>query len=509
MPRSPVVVNNDPVPRRSSDSLRPNRPMPWDALTRALWRSPVGIGIVGPDLRYASVNEALARMNGVSAAAHVGRTAQEVLPFATPITAAQRRVLETGAAVQGVRVVHPGLAGGPETRTIRTFLPLRGPSGDPAGVATIAVRTEDEAALAERLVDSAPEGIAFLDPSLRYLLANPALAALNGPPREAHLGRRLRDVIPKVAGWAEPVLDAVLETGRAVTGVAFDVERPPGSGRWSSWVSSFFPVRAAGRILGVGSVVTDITGLREREAGLVRSRGEAQTAAEQARREVEHLDDVVHALSHDLRTPLAAILGYGQLLEAHPERIDIVRRAATALVRTAARLELMIADLAEMVRLEGGRTRAQLEPVSLPELTRDLIERLGPALGFDRLRLDVPDDLPPVRADAARIERVVVNLVSNALKYSPAGTPIELRARLAEHGTVEISVTDQGRGIAADEQGRLFERFYRARGSEKREGLGLGLYLARLLAESMGGSISVRSTVGEGSTFTLRLRAVE
>ena len=125
-----------------------------------------------------------------------------------------------------------------------------------------------------------------------------------------------------------------------------------------------------------------------------------------------------------------------------------------------------------------------------------------------RIQEEIPADLPPVCADYARLERILINLLSNALKYSDPGTPVRLRA-WQQDGQVVVAVSDQGRGIAPEEIPHLFERFYRTAGARKAEGIGLGLYITRILVEAHGGRIWVESEVGKGSTFSFSLPITE
>jgi two-component system sensor histidine kinase KdpD len=123
-----------------------------------------------------------------------------------------------------------------------------------------------------------------------------------------------------------------------------------------------------------------------------------------------------------------------------------------------------------------------------------------------RIRVSAPGSLPAARADPAALERVLVNLVTNALKYSPPSEHVDI-ALAARGGAVTLTVRDRGPGIPREEQGRVFERFYRARAAVRKEGLGLGLYISRLLTEQMGGTISLESAQGKGTAFTVALPA--
>ncbi len=147
--------------------------------------------------------------------------------------------------------------------------------------------------------------------------------------------------------------------------------------------------------------------------------------------------------------------------------------------------------------------RLNLQPLVLSAYLPEFLTRNATALANDRILLEVPDDLPPVPADEARLERVLLNLLSNAQKYSAPETPIYLRVRQGSELTV--AVIDQGLGIHPDDLPHLFERFYRARSERRAEGIGLGLYITRLLVEAHGGQIEVESALGKGSTFRFTL----
>ena len=122
--------------------------------------------------------------------------------------------------------------------------------------------------------------------------------------------------------------------------------------------------------------------------------------------------------------------------------------------------------------------------------------------------MEVPDDLPPVFADYARLERIVINLLTNALKYSSPETPVIIRAQ-QQGAMVGVSITDHGRGITPEDISHLFEQFYRAKREHGTEGIGLGLYITKRLVEAHGGHIRVESEVGKGSTFSFTLPVVE
>jgi signal transduction histidine kinase len=130
--------------------------------------------------------------------------------------------------------------------------------------------------------------------------------------------------------------------------------------------------------------------------------------------------------------------------------------------------------------------------------------RLKGELAPERLTIEIPADLPPVLVDPDLLERILLNLLTNAMKYSPPESPVTLAASRTG-GEVLISVTDRGAGIAAADQPRLFERFYRPQGFRRADSVGLGLYITRMLVEAQGGRIRVESEPGKGSTFSFSL----
>lgn len=244
----------------------------------------------------------------------------------------------------------------------------------------------------------------------------------------------------------------------------------------------------------------------ERERLLVEVRQQAARLADDvaALQELqERREDLVRTISHDLRTPLTAIHGQAQLLVKRAEQPDLVRQGATAIVHSANRMNVLIQDLVDMTRAESGQIRLEPKAVSLRPFLEDLRERFRWALDLDRLRLDVPEGVPAIAADPGRLERIVLNLLSNALKYSAPGSEVVVRAAAAAGG-VALEVHDAGQGIDPEDLPRVFDRFYRAGRVRKTEGLGLGLYICRLLVEAHGGTIDAESIPGTGSVFTAR-----
>jgi len=223
-------------------------------------------------------------------------------------------------------------------------------------------------------------------------------------------------------------------------------------------------------------------------------------------------NDVMALVSHEMRTPLTAIQGMSELLtqfEFDPERR---REMSVAIHDEAKRLTHMISEYLDITRLESGSTilrRAAVRIETLIERTLLMLDPLAAERGI-RLTRRWNSNVPPVIADADLLSRAIGNLVSNAVKYSPAGTEVVISAKKASKG-VSIEVADQGYGIPEDSVNRVFEKFYRVPRVQDVDvpGTGLGLALVREIAELHGGSVVVRTLVGAGSVFTLWIPSPE
>ncbi|KYG06783.1 hypothetical protein BE21_32795 [Sorangium cellulosum] len=229
----------------------------------------------------------------------------------------------------------------------------------------------------------------------------------------------------------------------------------------------------------------------------------AEALAEQRRRQLGLLASV----AHDLRNPLAALkLTVDRLRPDRPLPPEERLRPMLARIgKEAARCDHMLTDLMDIARIEGGEIELRHETRDACEIAREVVELYRPTATAHEIRLSLPDEAVPLRCDPVRIEQVLNNLVANAIKYSPQGGAVQV-AVAREGAEVTIAVADQGVGIAAEDQRRLFERYWRAPSSRcVAPGVGLGLWAARRIAEAHGGRIDVTSAAGEGSTFTLRL----
>ncbi|MGE5231872.1 MAG: DUF4118 domain-containing protein [Deltaproteobacteria bacterium] len=283
----------------------------------------------------------------------------------------------------------------------------------------------------------------------------------------------------------------------------------------------YLPLTASGRTLGVAGLRSDDPRrfqdpvrrqLLETFAGQVAAsleRVRLAGASQQAKLETEAerlRTALLSSLSHDLRTPLAGIEGAAtSLLQDGGVRAPEARRElAQTIVEESRRMTRLVANLLDMVRLESGALQVQREWQPLEEVVGVALIRLDERLAGRVVTTTLPPDLPLLPIDGLLIEQVLINLLENALKYTPAGTPIDISARLGQREVI-VEVADRGPGLPAGEEGRIFDKFYRARDQGRAGGAGLGLTICRGIVTAHGGRIWAENRPGGGAAFRFSL----
>lgn len=377
-----------------------------------------------------------------------------------------------------------------------------------------------EARLQDAL-ESTSEGFAFFDAEERLVISNSRY-------RDYFL-RAIRDKVSP-GTLIETILRAVIETGM-VKDAAENAEawldwrlkrfrKPSGSfslaytdGRW---------VQINERKTGDGGTVviySDVTDLKVREFELMRARDQAEAASEAK-------SSFLANVSHELRTPLTSILGFARIVQKRfvstilPQIDGSDREIDRAVAQIQGNLEIMLTegerltklinDVLDLEKIEAGEMVWNIAPVNIEEVIGQAAaatESLYLEKGLDFVSRIAPD-MPPVQADRDRLVQVLVNLISNAVKFSERGT-ITCRARKDGVGRVKIEIEDQGSGIAPEDHATIFEKFRQVGDTltEKPSGTGLGLPICREIVEHLGGKISIESRVGEGSRFRFWLPA--
>jgi signal transduction histidine kinase len=296
-------------------------------------------------------------------------------------------------------------------------------------------------------------------------------------------------------------------------GAISDIRYLPDLGdRSLSGMRTYFgvPVMSGGRIIGLVELVAariDAFSAVERQDVLAFVPVLARVL-ENARRQ-EAKSAFVALAAHELRTPLTSAAGYAQTIAQQFERLEpiLVRDLLDRILHNHRRLDRLVDDLVDLSRVEGGQLQVSLAPVIVGPLLEEVM--CGADNGSHVLSYEVPDDLPMVWADRDRLDQVVTNLLANATKFSPEGSPISIRADL-RGDMIAIEVADRGPGIPLEHLDRIFDAYYQGEmlSGERPQGLGIGLYLARVLCHLMGGTVSVESRRGKGSTFVVRLPVV-
>ena len=328
-------------------------------------------------------------------------------------------------------------------------------------------------ARAARALETIADGVALLDDDGRVLLWNAAAEAITSVPAPDIVGRLVREALP---GYAE-ALGRIESDGRPET----------------------VPVDVAGRELWLS-----FTGVRFEEGTVWAFRDlTEERALEQMR------SDFVATISHELRTPLAAI--YGAAVTLNRPDLDLGEEMRMRLLQVVAeesdRLAQIVNDVLLASHLDSGRLQLRIETVDAAKLTEGVVQAAQTHLPAGvTLSFEAPKRLPPLAADEQQLRQVLVNLIENAVKYSPDGGPVTVRVSRWPRG-IRWEVADRGLGIPPSERRRVFEKFYRLDPNMTRGigGTGLGLYICRELVNRLGGRIWVEANGGRGSTFVVEL----
>jgi PAS domain S-box-containing protein len=369
-----------------------------------------------------------------------------------------------------------------------------------------------------RLLETAAEGIWTLDREGMITFANRSMAEMLGRPHEALAGRSVYEFFePALRSEIEERLRAIL--GGERVGHEVRLQRSDGATIWAH--ASSAPVTdGRGATVGAVSMFTDVSARRLYETELQRlldSEKKARGDAEAANRAK---DDFLATVSHELRTPLNAMLGWLTMLRSGALDASKTSRAIEVIERNARSQAKLIEDLLDVSRMISGKLRLELKRVSIGGVVQSALDAIGPTAAAKQIRIEknVDPDIDGVAGDPERLKQIVVNLLSNALKFTPPGgkVTVELSHRapdgLPDPGVVELRVIDTGQGIAREFLPHVFDRFRQqdAGMTRKHAGLGLGLAIVRHLVELHGGTVRAESAgPGKGSRFVVTLPALD
>jgi PAS domain S-box-containing protein len=461
------------------------------------------------DGRFVEVNERFLTVTGYMREEVLGRTPLDIGLWINPTQRAEGlKLLREGRPVREIEADFRMKSG--EVRTCLMSAELIEFNGEPCALTAltdITERKQAEAVLARYhlLSERARDIMLFTRPDGQILEANAAASASYGYDRATLLTKNIRDLCDPLTvanfGTELPALNAQGELFISIH------RRSDGS---------TFPVEVSSIGAGVGgeqvllSIIRDITERRQAEAEraeLLEREHAARSAAEAA---VRIRDTFLTIAAHELKTPLTVLLGNVQLLQRRlnaaaslPERDQRLLRITG---EQAARLDRLIAAMLDISRLQTEQLTITCASLDLGVLVRRVVDDVRPTLTQHTLTCSLPDTPLMIEGDELRLEQVLQNLFSNAMKYSPAGGPIAVRVE-RQAGDVCVSVADEGIGIPQASLPKLFQRFYRADNVDPQHisGMGIGLYVVRAIVELHGGRVDVASREAGGSIFTIYL----
>jgi PAS domain S-box-containing protein len=396
-----------------------------------------------------------------------------------PLEAGGRRFGITALAIRGRR------RGRLSTRDLTVLTPLANALAAAMRGAEHLDRLVEETSKLQAIVEQSTEGIVMVDGDGVVQMWSRAFAELTDVSSAEAAGRRLTDLLdvpdPDERGLLLPL---TADHPKAV--VELTIRRPDGELRRLRLAHS--AIFTGGTLVRDVVVVSDLT--REHRTERLKS-------------------DFIATVSHELRTPLTPIIGYLDLLRSRGDRMPPHKRqdCLDLIADRAAHLSRLVEDLLLASRISDSDDDLALHVSAGTHDLTAIIRQVVDDVDTSRIRVDLPDQPVPTRCDAGRALQVASNLIGNALKYSPPTEDVRVSLRL-DDDHVHLDVSDRGRGIPADQLEKVFEKFHRVEDpmTMSTSGTGLGLFIARRLAQAMGGDVEVASTLNVGSVFTLTLR---
>jgi len=354
------------------------------------------------------------------------------------------------------------------------------------------------------ILDNVRDVVFQLSPRGIIQYVSPSVAAIHGYKTGDLVGKHLNRTtpsgeLPKVSSIIKRVF-----SGEIINNV--EIDQFDAGGKIIPTEVSCTPVIKDGKIVAVQGIIRDISERKEHEAEIHRRYEAEQELRKELQAEIAKRIEFTHALVHELKTPLTPVLASSEMLSRTVDRA-FASRLARNVYDGAMQLSHRIDDLMQLARMEIGPLKVNITLIDLRALIRDTVDYLQPAISQSGQLLNVflPDSLPLVPADGERLRQVLINLIDNAMKYTPSGSEITVAAR--EEGIdLIVEVKDNGEGMSGELRERLFQPYSRVRSDRQSlKGLGLGLLIARNIVELHGGKIWVKSNSGAGTTFSFSI----
>jgi PAS domain S-box-containing protein len=498
--------------RRAEEALRA-REAELEVITDT---TPLMLTRCSKDLRYVYVNRAYANMLGLQPQDIIGKPIIELIgtdayeairPYIDKVLQGQSVEYSQEVSFKSIGLRH----------LIATYRPDLASDGAVVGwvasISDVSDRKDTEKALRQfaAIVESTDDAIIGMDLNGVITSWNNAAVRLYGYSAEEVIGRSVSILIPPEHFQDERQILEKIHSGERI--IHYETLRMAKSGTRIDVSLTISPIQdASGALIGASKIARDITEQRRVEAEreeLLRREHDARAEAEVANRVK---DEFLANLSHELRTPLNAIVGWSSMLRNDKLTPQETQRAIEIIDRNAKAQTQLIESVLDVSRIVSGKLQFDSRPVEVEKVIEAVIDSMRPAADAKNIkfRVQVSSNIPPVSGDFNRLQQVVWNLISNAVKFSPTGTKIDVQLKTVA-AEVQLVVKDNGQGISAAFLPHVFERFRQADASTTKKfgGLGLGLAIVRHLVELHGGSVRVESEgEGKGATFTVTLPAL-
>ena len=371
-------------------------------------------------------------------------------------------------------------------------------------------RLRDQQFYTRSLIESNIDALMTTDPSGIISDVNKQMELLTGCTRDELIGAPFKNYFTDPER-AEAGIKRVLSENK-VTNYELTARARDGRETVVSYNATTFHDRDR-NLQGVFAAARDITEWQLLDLALRETNVALESAKSAAEKANLAKSDFLSSMSHELRSPLNAILGFGQLLESgSPLPTPAQKESIEQILQAGWYLLTLINEILDLSLIESGRLLLSPESMSLAEVLDDCQSMIEPQAKKDGIRMRFPESGGPhyVRADRTRVKQVLVNLLSNAIKYNRTNGTVEVTCDASMTGRVRVSFRDTGHGLSAEQLSQLFQPFNRlGQESGAKEGTGIGLVVSKRLVELMGGSIGVQSTVGVGSVFWIELNAAE
>ncbi|MEI7770258.1 MAG: PAS domain-containing protein, partial [Chloroflexales bacterium] len=532
-----VIATTDITPlKRAEDALRAayaqlaNHAARLDSL---LAHAPIGIVLLDTELRYQHINAHMATLNGRTPEAHIGRSIREMIPQLAPqMEAAYAQVQASGKPLVDIEIVgRSPVDPGVEHIWNLSYFPVRTSDGALVGMGSVVTditerrqaqhMLEQERQQLDALMRTMHEGVLAFYPDGTIAWINTAALRMAGKeyvPPDTNISALIQalPMLPYDAHGQEILPDTSPDKrvlrGESFTGLELDL-RPTGPGV-AHWIAvNGTPVYDERGALILGMITAqDISERKASEAAIQAHSAALSRSNAELTRAVRLKDEFLAMMSHELRTPLSVILGVAEALdnEIYGPVTERQRQALARVSQSGQHLLAILSDILDLAHIEAGHATLDCQIINAEEVCRTALQFVQAAAQQKgmHLRRSIEQGVEGLCADTRRLTQILVNLLDNAIKFTPAGGTVGLDvAGDAEQERIELTVWDTGIGIAEADHDRLFQPFTQVDGQLARQygGVGLGLTLVRRLVDLHGGSIRLESAPGQGSRFIVSL----